>query len=78
MSTRRDVLLALPLLAAGWVGLQSMLGGSMGVATASVRAPVQMAASIPVVAEARLQGLDARARTAPTTAGGDTAPPDAR
>jgi hypothetical protein len=78
MSTRRDVLLALPLLAAGWVGLQSMLGGTMGAATASARAPVQMATAVPVVAEARSHGLDARARTATTTARSDTAPADAR
>lgn len=77
MSTRRDVLMALPLLAAGWVGLQSMLGGTMGATTASARAPVQMATAVPVVAEARLHGVEARARVT-TTARSDTAPPDAR
>jgi hypothetical protein len=78
MSTRRDILLALPLLGAGWVGMQSMLTGPVGTTTAIAPATLQVADARPVAgSEARARGVDARIRSAEATPS-DTASADAR
>jgi hypothetical protein len=67
MSTRRDVLLALPLLGAGWAGVQSMIGGPVGPTAASAPSPLRVA-SARMAVESRSREVEPQAAGAVSAA----------
>jgi hypothetical protein len=65
MSSRRDVLLALPLLGAGWAGLQQVIASPSPAATASAPAATMRVAAHDARPRPGATGDDARRREAP-------------